>query len=42
MSEAKLREIWQRKLPGKPFPEDSVMESPGSVYITIRKPKAGK
>ncbi len=42
MSEAKLREIWQRKIPGKPFPEDSVLESPGSAYITIRKPKAGK
>ena len=42
MSESKLREIWQRKLPGKPFPEDAVMESPGSAYITIRKPKAGK
>ena len=42
MSEAKLREIWQRKIPGKPFPEDAVMESPGSAYITIRKPKAGK
>jgi hypothetical protein len=42
MSEAKLREIWQRKLPGNPFPEDAVMESPGSAYITIRKPKAGK
>lgn len=42
MSEAKLREIWQRKLPGLPFPEDAVMESPGSAYITIRKPKSGK
>ena len=42
MSESKLREIWQRKIPGKPFPEDAVMESPGSAYITIRKPKAGK
>jgi hypothetical protein len=41
MSEAKLREIWGRKLPGKPFPEEAVMESPGSAYITIRKPKSG-
>jgi hypothetical protein len=39
MSESKLKEIWTRKLPDKPFPESEVFETPGSTYIRVGRPK---
>ena len=40
MSEAKLKEIWARKLPDVPFPEDQLTESPGSSYVRVSAPKS--
>lgn len=42
MSAAKLREIWARKIPGTPFPEDKLEQAPGSSYVTVRRPKEAK
>lgn len=42
MSETKLLEIWNRKLPGKPFPADQVQEMPGSSYVRVSQPKGAK
>lgn len=42
MSEAKVLEIWKRKMPDTEFPADQVEEMPGSSYVTIRQPKAAK
>lgn len=39
MREEKLREIWNRQLPDKPFPEDQIIETPGSTYIRVGQPK---
>lgn len=39
MPEAKLKEIWSRQLPDKPFPENEVIEVPGSTYIRVSQPK---
>ena len=35
----KLREIWARKCPSKPFPEDKVQAKPGTVALKITRPK---
>jgi hypothetical protein len=35
----KLREIWAKKCPGKPFPEDKVQTKPGTVALKITRPK---
>lgn len=40
LSEAKLLEIWERKLPDTPFPKDQVQEVPGSSYVRVSHPKA--
>lgn len=39
MSEEKLKEIWARKLPNKPFPESEVQEMPGSSYVRVSRPR---
>lgn len=35
----KLREIWAKKCPSKPFPEDRVQTKPGTVALKITRPK---
>jgi hypothetical protein len=35
----KLREIWAKKCPSKPFPEDKVQAKPGTVSLRITRPK---
>ena len=35
----KLREIWAKKCPSKPFPEDKVQAKPGTVSLKITRPK---
>jgi hypothetical protein len=35
----KLREIWAKKCPGKPFPDEKVQAKPGTVALKISRPK---
>jgi hypothetical protein len=35
----KLREIWAKKCPSKPFPEDKVQAKPGTFALKITRPK---
>lgn len=39
LSEGKLRELWQRKLPDQPFPADAVEEQPGSTFLRLARPR---
>jgi hypothetical protein len=39
ISEAKLREIWQRKMPEVAFPESDVEEMPGSTFVRVSRLK---
>lgn len=38
-SEAKIRELWGRQMPDKPFPDSEVIETAGSTYVQIRHTK---
>ncbi len=39
LSETKFREIWDRKLPGKPFPAAEIQEMPGATFVRVGRPR---
>ncbi|HEY2343845.1 MAG TPA: hypothetical protein VGH90_12465 [Chthoniobacteraceae bacterium] len=39
LSEAKLQDLWTRKLPDQSFPSEEIQEMPGSTYLRVSRPK---